>query len=278
MSPLGPGAPRSPCEEGEMLQRCPAGSRQHLSGHPNTWRCIILSPAPHPTESLTLSPRSPRFPGTPCGGEERYGQEGAWIRVQLRKEGTYCWPTIPFWPWAPIFTLQEGRDARRVFSLEAPQHHPTPGTAAALAQRPARAGTISLTVPSYEDIVGTMAVPTRGPGSPRSPLAPGSPAPRAPCQRKARTCSHPHCPQLLPVLLRNPLPPCRGHPTVPTTSLGAWHTGGCHVPPSRVGSEPSEVRWLQGHSTREAASHLSCYRAAPGPTLSPFSPGAPCMP
>lgn len=81
----------------------------------------LLSP-----ESLTLSPRSPRLPGKPCGGEERYGQERAWIRVQLRKVGTYCWPTIPFWPWVPIFTLQ-GRDVRRVFSLGAPQHHPTPG-------------------------------------------------------------------------------------------------------------------------------------------------------
>lgn len=30
LSPLGPGAPRSPCEEGEMLQGCTAGSGQHL--------------------------------------------------------------------------------------------------------------------------------------------------------------------------------------------------------------------------------------------------------
>lgn len=123
---------------------------------------------------------------------------------------------------------------------------------------------------------GTVAVPTRGPGSPRSPLAPGSPAPGAPCQGKARTHPHRHCPQLLPALPGTP--PCQETPHSP------HHLSGClahrKLPCATIQSRLSTLRgrWLQGHSSREAASHLSCYRAAPGPTLSPFRPGAPCMP
>lgn len=223
-----------------MLQRCTAGSRQHLPGHPNTWRCIILSPAPHPTESLTLSPRSPRFPGKPCGEEERYGQEGAWIRVHLRKGGTYCWPTIPFWPWAPIFTLQEGRDVRRVFSLGAPQHHPTPGTAAALAQRPVRTGTISLTVPAVRTWWGLWQYLPVVPGHHVHLWLLAAPPPERPARGRQ---------ELIPTLTAHSSsqscqvpPPCQGSPHSPHTSLGVWHTGGCHVPPSRVDSAPSGVR------------------------------------
>lgn len=181
-----------------MLQRCTAGSSSTSLGTPVAGGASL---SPHPTESLTLSPRSPRFPGTPCGGQERGAQEGiTQTRVQLRKGGTYCWPTIPLWPWASILTLQGGRDMRRV--LGAPQHHPRAGTAATLAQRPVRHREPSC--PWLWGHGGTVAVPTRGPGSPRSPLAPGSPAPGAPCQRKARTHPHPHCPQLLPALPGTP--------------------------------------------------------------------------
>lgn len=77
-----------------------------------------------------------------------------------------------------------------------------------------------------------MAGPTRGPGSPRSPLAPGSPAPGAPCQGKARARPCPCCSSLLPAV---PCPtPCHGTPHRTPPTPGAWHRVGSHVPPSRV--------------------------------------------
>lgn len=62
LSPLGPGAPRSPYEEGEMLQRCTAGSTQHLPGHPSIWRCIIPSPCSSAHRGPYLVPTLPAVP------------------------------------------------------------------------------------------------------------------------------------------------------------------------------------------------------------------------
>lgn len=68
-----------------MLQRCTAGSSSTSLGTPVAGGASLSL---QHTESLTLSPRSPRFPGTPCGGQERGAQEGiTQTRVQLRKGG-----------------------------------------------------------------------------------------------------------------------------------------------------------------------------------------------
>lgn len=78
---------------------------------------------------------------------------------------------------------------------------------------------------------GSVVVPTRGPGSPRSPLAPGSPAPGSPCRGKARSCPRPSCPW--PQLCCVPPPPCQGtscDPPVLPQEPGTGQVPTCHRP------------------------------------------------
>lgn len=74
--PTAPSSKDSPCllwvlgPQGLPMRkvRCCKDAQQgahSTSLHPSIWRSIILPSVPQPTESLTLSPRSPRFPGKP---------------------------------------------------------------------------------------------------------------------------------------------------------------------------------------------------------------------
>lgn len=112
-----------------------------------------------------------------------------------------------------------------------PQHHPTLGTGSLSPRGCAMGFPVPCGGDTEEDAVGgAMVVPTRGPGSPRSPLAPGVPAPGAPCRGKMQ--------ELFPVLAAHPShamsPPCQGTPHRTSAVLGAQHRASSHVPPSRV--------------------------------------------
>lgn len=198
LSPLGPGAPASPCEEGEMVRHCKdaqwgAGSTSLETPIPGG---VPFSPPSSPAPRVPhLVPTLPPVPRQALQerGEGWSGRDPD--RGAAGEGGIYRRPAIPFWPRAPIFTLREERDVRRGSGMGVPQHHPTPGTGAALARHPLGAGTGN-SCPwwwGHEGLWrghgGAMAVPTRGPGSPRSPLAPGSPAPGVPCQVEGKSSS-----------------------------------------------------------------------------------------
>lgn len=84
------------------------GAHSTSLGTPVSGGVSFPPPAPQPTEALTLSPRSPRFPGKPCGGEERCGRKGAWIRVQLWKGVLTAGPRSPSGPGRPSSPCKEG--------------------------------------------------------------------------------------------------------------------------------------------------------------------------
>lgn len=106
---FGPRGPNISLQGREMVRCCKdvwrGQGRQYCPGDPSPWGCIVHPLALQPPGSLTLSPRSPRFPGKPCGREERGGQGEPQPRVQPGEGGIYRRTAIPFWPRAPIFTL-----------------------------------------------------------------------------------------------------------------------------------------------------------------------------
>lgn len=102
--------------------------------------------------------------------------------------GTYRRPAVACQPRAPVFTLWGGR------------------------KRGVREGVWDGGTPygAWGWDGGAVVVPTRGPGSPRSPLAPGSPAPGSPCGGGG-TRSRPYG----PCWAVSPPTMPRGHPVTP---------------------------------------------------------------
>lgn len=118
--PRGPNVSLRGRGDGERLQGCVLGRRQHLPRDPPSWS-THCSPLGSPALRVpTLSPRSPRFPGKPCGREERGDQAGVQPGVQPGRGDIYHWPAIAFWPRASIFTLWEERHASRGSGMGAP--------------------------------------------------------------------------------------------------------------------------------------------------------------
>lgn len=121
--------------------------------------------------------------------------------------------------------------------MAAPQHHPIPGTGAALVQSPVRAGAVSLPVSGCGDMGGLWQYLPVVPGHHVHLWLLAAQPPEHPARGRQ---------ELIPIVTAHSSsqpcqvpPPAREHPTVPTTSLGAWRTGSSHVPPSRAGSAPS---------------------------------------
>lgn len=234
--------------------------QQHLPGHPSSWRCITVPPAhrvPYLVPTLPTVPRHTLW-GTRegCSGRDHPDQGAA-------EEGGYL--LLAHDP--PLALGVHPHPARR--KRHEKDVGSTPGQGQLQLWLRDLSGTMSLPVPGCGDMVGLwQCLPVVLGHRVHLWLLAARP-PELPARGRQ---------ELIPILTaHSSSQPCQA-PPMPGTPHSPHQLSGCHVPPSRAGSAPSGVSWLQGHSTREAASHLSCCRAGPGPTLSPFRPGTPCMP
>lgn len=242
LSPLGPTAPTSPCKEGTV--RCHEGGNTPLPGSPAPKEVPYLVP------TLSSVPRQALWErGESCLGEgQLMGWRAEWYvplaRGHLPALGAHLHPA-----------------SRRGGVRGGSGGHPSwwgHGSAMVV-----WAG-------------GFVVLCTRGPGSPRSPLAPGSPAPGSPCGGNTRVCS----PQQLTSAgssSRGPNcvpPPCQGTSHAPCTAPGAQS----RLPGAITQSGLSISQEGAAAPHKRSSPTSLCHRAVLSPTLSPFSPEAPCMP
>ena len=243
-----------------MLQGCAVGSGQHLPGDPNPRGPqsprVHHSPLPafQPPGSLTLSPRSPRFPGKPC---ERRGVVREGPGHGCSWGGGYLPPALDrlLALGVHLHPVRRKRCEKGVWDGGTPRV--TPPWRQAQCWLPIPSGLEPWDLPS--PVVrpwGGWVRTQRGCGSTYpwpgvSTLASGSwqPGSWRTLPREAKSSSLSLPPTAPPSHAMSPSP-CQGTPRSPPTTLGAWHRAGSHMPPSRV-SSASLRGWLQqGHPTR----------------------------